>query len=313
MPKLYQHHQAFRTFHLAVGQGHQIEVEEWGNPEGTPVFVCHGGPGFGICTSMVRFFNPSLYRIVFFSQRGCKGSTPHSIDNNTSGLLVGDIDLLRTHLGVEKIMLAGGSWGATLALLYAIKHPSHVSGLLLWATFLASNDDFEWLYGVSGAGAQFYPEVYAQFNPQRLAWPELLKHYYHSVFSQDEIAAYHHAKLWLGWENVLLVGSAQSNISISERHSQLNHAKIMLHYFVNRCFIGSDDIFKHSDALAQIPLWLIHGRHDLICRFSSVQSFATQTRARLLILDGIGHSIQNGVYCDAICRAADLLYIKLNH
>jgi proline iminopeptidase len=313
MPKLYQHQQAFRKFHLAVGQGHQIEVEEWGNPHGAPVFICHGGPGFGICTSMVRFFNPSLYRIVFFSQRGCKGSTPHSIDNNTSDLLVGDIELLRTHLGIEKMMLAGGSWGATLALLYAIKYPAQVSGLLLWATFLAGNDDFEWLYGCSGAGAQFYPEVYGQFNPEHLPWPDLLKYYYARVFSDDEIAAYHAAKLWLGWENVLLVGNAQSNMSIAEHHTQLNHAKIMLHYFINRCFIQGDDITQLSQQLADIPLWMVHGRYDLICRFSSAQAFAAKTGARLLILDGIGHSIQNGVYCDAICRAADLLYIKLNH
>lgn len=313
MPKLYQHQQAFRKFHLAVGQGHQIEVEEWGDPQGSPVFVCHGGPGFGICTSMVQFFNPTLYRIVFFSQRGCKGSTPHSVEHNSTDLLISDIELLRLHLGVEKVMLAGGSWGATLALMYAIKHPSQVSGLLLWATFLAAEKDFEWLYGTTGAGAQFYPEVYAQFNPQRLPWPDLLKYYYQSVSSQDEIAAYQAAKRWLGWENVLLVGSAQSNISISERHSQLNHAKIMLHYFVNRCFMENDEIVEQHSVLEGIPLWLIHGRNDLICRYASVQSFATQTGARLLILDGIGHSIQNGVYCDAICRAADLLYIKLNH
>ncbi|QTH70700.1 alpha/beta fold hydrolase [Pseudoalteromonas xiamenensis] len=313
MSRFYQHTEAFRQYHLAVGDGHQMSVEEWGNPTGLPVFVCHGGPGFGSCTSMVQFFNPDRYRVIFFSQRGCKGSTPHSIEHNTTQHLVHDIEMLRQHLGLEKILLAGGSWGATLALLYAITHPNAVKGLLLWATFLATESDYEWLYGADGAGAQFYPEAYSQFNPDQLKWEHLLSEYHTVLQGKDDIAAYHAAKQWLSWESLLLNAGTTFTLSLVERHQELSYAQIMLHYFTHRCFIAESEIADRAESLRAIPTWFIHGRHDLICRFSPVLSLSERMKARMLIIDGVGHSIQNSVYSEAILRAADLLQIKLDH
>ncbi|CCQ10206.1 Proline iminopeptidase [Pseudoalteromonas luteoviolacea B = ATCC 29581] len=313
MTQLYDYRQANRHYHFAVGDGHQIEVEEWGAATGIPVFVCHGGPGIGLNSSMVQFFNPLRYRVILFSQRGSGNSTPHSLEHNQTDTLLEDIDKLRRHLGLQNVVLCGGSWGATLAMAYAVTYPKYVAGLLLWSSFLSGNDDFEWFCGPSGAGAQFYPEAYQQLNEDGLSWQGLIARYYLAVKSHDELHAYQHARRWLGWESLLASGSERGGLNLIDKQHTLNCAKIMLHYFSHRCFLSHGFFEEQIKTLAPIPTWFIHGRHDAVCRFSAVQQFAEKVNAQLFILEGVGHSLQNGVYCSAIRRAADLLLIKLDH
>lgn len=301
-----------RDYHLSVGDGHQIHVQEFGEPSGIAVVVCHGGPGSGLCPENCRFFDLQRYRVIMFSQRGCGHSTPHDTQANTTQDLISDLEFLRIQLGVKKWLVSGESWGATLALLYAISHPESVAGLLLRASFLACESDFAWLYSQQGAGAQFYPESYREFAGELHDWSQLLAFYQCQLSSEDQINANKYAKRWCHWEQVLCHAEPCTSWCISEPHSALNQARLMIHYFRHRCFIEDHYITKHSDILAHIPTWFIHGRADLVCRYSAVQQLAEQLNAQLLILDGIGHSSDNQVYLAAMRRAADLMYIKLS-
>ncbi|MEP2846416.1 MAG: alpha/beta fold hydrolase, partial [Alphaproteobacteria bacterium] len=147
---------------LSVGQGHQVYVEQCGNPDGIPVVVFHGGPGGGCSPAMRRYFDPKVYRVVLFDQRGCGRSTPHaSVTDNTTWHLVADIELIRSTLGIDKWMVFGGSWGATLALIYAQAHPKAVRHLILRGVFLMTQAELDWFSG--GGAGRFWPELWARF------------------------------------------------------------------------------------------------------------------------------------------------------
>ncbi|MFC3032934.1 alpha/beta fold hydrolase [Pseudoalteromonas fenneropenaei] len=313
MTQLYQISDATRQFHLAVGDGHQLEVEEYGCAAGVPVIICHGGPGTGICHYPLHYFNPERYRIILYSQRGCGGSTPHSTAHNTTAHLLQDLTTLLDHLDITKTVLAGGSWGATLALLYALAEPKRVRGLVLWSSFLSSSADFAWMYSPEGAGAQFYPEQYQQFNSQNLSWQALLAQYHQRLNGKDELLGFQAAQHWCQWERLLIAGESNPRYLLAERQHQLLQARLMVHFFTAGGFVPDGFILQHATQLQSIPSWFIHGRHDLICRFAGVQALATTMHAKLLILDGIGHCVRNSVYSEAIRRAADLLLIKLDH
>ena len=147
---------------MDVGQGHRIYIEQCGNPNGVPVVVLHGGPGGGCSPAMRRYFDPKVYRIVLFDQRGCGRSRPHaSVENNTTWHLVADIERIRRELGIEAWIAFGGSWGATLALVYAQTHPERVTNLILRGVFLMTKAELDWFYG--GGAGRFWPETWARF------------------------------------------------------------------------------------------------------------------------------------------------------
>ena len=147
---------------LDVGQGHRVYVEQCGSPKGIPVVVLHGGPGGGCSPAMRRYFDPSVYRVILFDQRGCGRSRPHaSVENNTTWHLVDDIELIRRELSINDWIVFGGSWGATLALIYAQSHPDRVLNIVLRGVFLMTKAELDWFY--SGGAGKFWPEVWARF------------------------------------------------------------------------------------------------------------------------------------------------------
>ena len=147
---------------IDAGQGHRIYSEQSGNPNGIPVIVCHGGPGGGSSPAMRRYFDPHVFRIILFDQRGCGRSRPYaSCENNTTWHLVADMELIRTQLGIESWILFGGSWGATLALIYAQAHPERVQQIILRGVFLMTKAELDWFYG--GGAGKFWPETWAKF------------------------------------------------------------------------------------------------------------------------------------------------------
>ncbi|WP_405630600.1 alpha/beta fold hydrolase [Pseudoalteromonas sp. Ld20] len=308
---LYPNITPYHDFHLSVGDGHQIHVQEYGNPNGLPVVICHGGPGVGLHADNCRFFDPTRYRIILYSQRGCGLSTPHHLIANETADLIKDLDYLRAYLGITKWLLSGASWGATVCLLYAIKHTEHVFGLILCGTFLAAHADLEWLYSSQGAGAQFYPELYAKFSHDLPDAMSILAFYEQQLASENQISASRFAKLWCQWEAVLSQGKQSLQWTLSCPQHGLNMARLMVHYFINHCFIDDNHIAQHGDCLSHLPIWFIHGRQDLVCRFSVAQRLASSLNSQLLILDGVGHGVDNQVYLAAARRAADLMYIKL--
>ncbi|MBD1582285.1 alpha/beta fold hydrolase [Pseudoalteromonas sp. S16_S37] len=303
---------AFRHYHLAVGDGHQIYVKEYGKPDGLPIIVNHGGPGCGLNSESTQYFNPKRYRIILFSQRGCGGSTPSELKNNTPLHLVKDIVQLMDHLEIKQTILAGGSWGATLSLFFAHTHPERVKGLILWASFLATVDDLKWLYSPQGAGAQFYPESYRVFSQGLTSEHDILAYYRHTLFGDDELLQHKAAQHWHDWDRQVTLAASLSRYHLEQPSCVTQQAKIMCHYFSPEVFSQLSGLDTATDALRSIPCWFIHGRHDLVCRFAPVQKLADELKAQLYILDGLGHSGANEAYYEAIRRAADLLACKLH-
>ncbi|MDG1067315.1 MAG: prolyl aminopeptidase, partial [Sulfitobacter sp.] len=189
---------------LAVGQGHHVYMEQCGNPDGIPVVVLHGGPGGGCSPSMRRYFDPAKYRVILFDQRGCGRSTPFaSVTDNTTWHLVADIELIRETLGIGQWVVFGGSWGATLSLIYAQTHPEAVRNLVLRGVFLMTQAELDWFYG--GGAGKFWPEVWDKFTAlvPRDEQGDFIKAYHKRLFSDDVSLQTRYARAWSGWENAL--------------------------------------------------------------------------------------------------------------
>ena len=252
---------------LDVGDGHQVYVEQCGNPTGVPVIVLHGGPGGGCSPAMRRYFDPNYYRIILFDQRGCGRSRPHaSVTNNTTWHLVSDIELIRTTLDIDALIVFGGSWGATLALIYAETHPDRVRHLVLRGVFLMTQSELDWFYG--GGAGRFWPEVWQRFvglipEDER---GDLIAAYNRRLFSGDMVTETRFARAWSAWENAL--ASIHSTGLGSEAPSEYARAFARLenHYFSNAGFLEFDgQILAHAGRIKHIPGTIVQGRYDMIC------------------------------------------------
>ncbi len=264
---LYPPIDAFDQRMLDVGNGHQIYVEQSGNLQGLPVVVFHGGPGGGCSPTMRRYFDPEIYRVVLFDQRGCGKSRPHAeIEANTTQHLIADTETIRKALGIEQWIAFGGSWGATLALLYAQAHPDRVACLVLRGVFLMMQRELEWFYG--GGAGQFWPEVWDRFTAliPEAEQDDLIEAYARRLFSDDHTTEVKYARAWSSWENAL--ASFHSNGQVGEAPAEYARAFARLenHYFRNGGFLERDDqILANMDRLADIPGFIVQGRYDMIC------------------------------------------------
>ena len=265
--RLYPSIEPFDRRMLDVGEAHKLYVEQSGNPHGEPVVVLHGGPGGGCSPAMRRFFNPEHYRIILFDQRGCGRSRPFaSVEDNTTWHLVQDIEAIRRELGIERWHVFGGSWGATLSLCYAIKHPDRARTLTLRGVFLGRERELDWFYG-GGAGA-FWPDLWQKFlaplpEDER---SDPITAYHRRLFGEDSKLALDCAGAWTAWENAL--ASVQSEGVFHVPHAEFCRAFARLenHYFHNRLFFDDDDfILKNTAAISHIPMHIAQGRFDMIC------------------------------------------------
>ncbi len=252
---------------LDVGDGHKLYVEQCGNPSGIPVIVLHGGPGGGCSPAMRRYFDPDVYRVVLFDQRGCGRSTPHaSVENNTTWHLVADIERIRETLEIDRFIVFGGSWGATLSLVYGISHPERVRNLVLRGVFMMTQAELDWFYG--GGAGQFWPETWARFEsliPEEERG-DLVGAYHRRLFSGDLREEVRFARAWSSWENAL--ASVYSNGHGGEAPAEYARAFARLenHYFVNAGFLEQDGwILKNAGKLRGIPGVIVQGRYDMIC------------------------------------------------
>ncbi len=282
---------------LDVGDGHHIYWEVSGNPAGKPVVVVHGGPGSGSRPGPRRSFGPDRYRIVQFDQRGCGRSTPHAsevgadLSLNTTAHLVADMELLRQHLAVERWLVFGGSWGSTLALVYAEQFPERVSELILIGVTLARYEDLDWLYhGVR----RFFPEAWDDFR--RLApgadTAHALMRAYSAAMEQQatRLAA---AQAWCAWEDAVLstedYGKA-APYSDRDQRELLAFVRICSHFFRHRCWLDDGQILRDAGRLAEIPGVLLHGRRDLSSPLSGPWDLSKAwPRGRLTVFDAAGH------------------------
>src|ERR1700743_3132343 len=264
---LYPPIEPFRTGFLRVSDVHEIYFEESGNPDGKPAVFLHGGPGGGHDPQMRTLFNPQVYRIVLFDQRGCGKSRPHAnLVDNTTWHLVADMERLREHLGITRWQVFGGSWGSTLALAYAQTHPDRVTEIVLRGIFLLRRSEIEWFYQ-KGCDA-IYPDAFepylAHIPPNERG--DLIAAYYKRLTSDDPSVRLAAAKTWSVWEGATsyLLQNADYIASTGADEFAIAFARIECHYFVNRGFFDVDDqLLRNVDKIRRIPGVIVQGRYDV--------------------------------------------------
>ena len=283
-------------FYFDVGDGHQLWVSTCGDATGIPALFLHGGPGGGFQPSNANLFDPQRYFTVLFDQRGAGRSTPRGgLQANTTAHLIADIERLREHFGVEKWLVVGGSWGATLALAYAQSHRERVTGLVLRAVFLGTAGELDWAFGTGLR--TFYPALYEDFiaalpEPDR-ANP--LPSYYRRILDPDPAIHAPAALAWHDTERVLSeVAPTQTRLNIVPNHSLPNSPFIEAHYFQNGCFLGQKGLLENVGRLHGIPGVMVQGRYDLLC--PPATSFALANlwpQAEIVVAEMSGHSLQH--------------------
>lgn len=272
--KGYVHEDAFDSGYLKVDDLHTIYYEQYGKRDGKPALFLHGGPGGSISKdSVTSFFNPQVYRVVAFDQRGCGRSTPRSeLRNNTTQHLVQDIETLRQHLGINQWFLVfGGSWGSLLSFVYAQTHPESVGSMILRGIFAARKWEFDWFYQ-AGGGATVYADRYEAFRDHipREEQHDLVAAYHKRFHSADPEIKAAAARSWSAWElstGTLHFDPAVQLALLDEENFADTFAGMETHYFVNGCFIEDGQILKKENIakIAHIPITLVQGRYDMIC------------------------------------------------
>lgn len=304
---LYPELKPYQRHSLAVSELHELYIDEAGNPDGIPVLFVHGGPGGGCDASSRRFYDPAVYRIVTFDQRGCGRSTPHGeLAENTSQNLIADIEAIRVRLDIDSWVLFGGSWGSTLSLLYAQHHPERVKALILRGIFLCRQCDFDWLYK-EGAN-RIFPDYWEEFIkpiPQSER-DDLAQAYYSRLLGDDELLRMGAAKAWSAWEGNCskLRPSPTTLAKFTKPHNALALARIETHYFVNKGFIDENQILNNMQPIKDIPGRIVHGRYDMVCPLDSALSLHRQwPNSELVIVRDAGHSASEPGIVDALIIA----------
>jgi len=288
-PEIEPYHSDF----LKVSDIHRIYYEQCGNRAGKPLFVLHGGPGGSCSPYMRRFFNPAKFRIVLHDQRGAGKSTPFAeIKENNTQLLVQDIERLRQHLNLDKIILFGGSWGSTLALAYGQTYPEHVSAMILRGVFTATQEEIDHFY--HGGVRTFFPEVYDKFiqglpEPNRRPIPEYL---FSLIESNDPDQRAKYSRLWAAYE-LKICGLEISNQRVNDILTQMNpyaFARLENYYMANGCFLKEGQLLKNTSKLKDIPIVMVNGRYDVIC--PPINAFRLKQKlphAKVVLAEGAGH------------------------
>lgn len=295
---------------LDVGDGHRIYVEQCGNPDGEPVIVLHGGPGGGCSPAMRRYFDPMHYRIVLFDQRGCGRSRPHaSVEANTTWHLVDDIERIRKTLAIERWFVFGGSWGATLALIYGISHPECVRHLILRGVFLMTQSELHWFYG--GGAGQFWPDIWSRFTaliPED-EHDDLIAAYHRRLFSGDHPQETRFARAWASWENTLASISNDGPGGDSPAEYARAFARLENHYFMNLGFLDGDRwIERNMGKLTDVPGTIVQGRYDMICPPAAAHRLNSAWGAsRLVIVPRAGHALSEPGISAELVRTTDRL------
>jgi len=300
---------------IAVDAPHILHAEECGNMHGIPALFLHGGPGAGYTSTHRRYFDPARYRIILFDQRGAGRSTPHAAlaDNHTAALIE-DIETLRRHLGIERWLLFGGSWGSTLALAYAQSHPDRVLGLVLRGIFLCRPQDIHWFYQ---AGAnRLFPDFWRDFLapiPEEER-DDLVGAYHRRLTGDNELARMAAAKAWSIWEGrtATLRPDPDTIGYFADPHHALAIARIECHYFHNHSFLEPDQLLRDIDRIRHLPAVLVHGRYDVICPIEQAHALADRwPEATLHIIDDAGHAASEPGIVDALIRATDQMADRL--
>ena len=305
---LYRPIDPFHTGMLEVGDGHALYYEQCGRPDGVPAVALHGGPGGGASPAMRRFFDPNRYHAVLFDQRGCGRSHPYSsLESNTTAHLIADMERLRSHLGIDKWLVFGGSWGATLALAYAQAHPERVLALVLRGIFLCTDNELRWFYR-HGANVMF-PDAWARFieplNPDERANP--IRAYYERLTRGSIEQRRPDAISWSQWESALISTSARVDGSPPDPYRADALARIETHYFVHGGFFPENGhLLNNIHTITHLPATLVQGRYDMVTPVQAAWTLAEAwPNAHLDIIPDAGHAAGEPGIVDALVRATD--------
>ncbi len=305
---LYPEIEPHRTGTLDVGDYHRLYWEESGNPDGTPALFLHGGPGSGATPMHRRFFDPDYYRIIILDQRGSGRSVPLGcIDENTTPHLISDLEVLRNHLGVEKWLVFGGSWGSSLALAYAYAHAERCFALVLRGIFLCRDHEIEWF--LRGMGTIF-PEAWREFieflpTTER---QDILGSYYERLIDPDPNVHMPAAQAWCRYEASCSTLRVSPEIgSIFENPNRaLGLARIEAHYFRNNLFLEKDELLQKCEILQNIPGAIVQGRYDIVCPIQSADRLSRAwPRAEYTVVPDAGHSAMEPGIMRALVKATN--------
>lgn len=315
MQLLYPEIKPFARHSLPVTTPHVLYADESGQPDGLPVVFIHGGPGGGCDGLSRRFFDPSVYRIITFDQRGAGRSTPHaSLENNTTADLINDLEELRKHLQIDQWLLFGGSWGSTLALAYAQAHPQRVSGLILRGIFLCRDEDIHWLYqdGASRVFPDHWQDYIGLIPEEERA--DLVAAYHRRLNSDNEFCQLQAARAWSVWEGQCstLRPSAKLVAQMSEARKALAMARIENHYFMHQGFLEAGQLLRDMPRIEHLPAILIHGRYDMVCPLNNAYALHHKwPGSELQIIREAGHSASEPGIADALVRATQSMARRL--
>lgn len=306
---LYPEIEAYASGFLDTGDGHQVYWERSGTPGAKPAVFLHGGPGGGISPKHRQLFDPALYDVLLFDQRGCGRSTPNaSLDNNTTWHLVADIERLRAMMGVEKWLVFGGSWGSTLALAYAETHPSHVSELVVRGIYTLTKAELDWYYqfGVS----EMFPDKWEKFIapiPENERH-EMMAAYRRRLTGDDRETQVAAARAWSLWEGetITLLPEPETSDKFGEDDFALAFARIENHFFVHAGWMDEGQLLRDAAKLADIPGTIVHGRYDMPCPAKYAwQLHKAWPKAEFKLIEGAGHAYSEPGILDALMRATD--------
>ncbi len=306
---LYPEIEPYHIGSLKVSDLHTIVYEEVGNPDGRPALFLHGGPGVGITPAYRQFFDPEHYRIILVDQRGAGRSTPHAeIRENTTNDIVADLEQIRLELGIDDWVVMGGSWGSLLALVYAIKHPTSVAGMIIRGIFLGRPAEIEWLHGPDGA-ARIFPDEWERYNALVPDGQEPVAAYCKLLRSPDEATRLAAARAWSRWEfsMVNVFPDPEGLKALLTDPCAESVAHIESYYTLNGFFMESDNyVLDNANVIGHIPTRIIHGRYDTICPpISAWELDKALPNARLTLVANGAHSPLDGDMTKELVAAAD--------
>ncbi|MBD2500509.1 prolyl aminopeptidase [Anabaena azotica] len=310
MRELYPNREPYKEGKLQVSQLHTIHFEESGNPEGKPVVLLHGGPGGGCPPFYRQYFHPEKWRLVMFDQRGCGKSQPHAeLRENTTWDLVNDIEKLREHLGIERWVVFGGSWGSTLSLAYSQTHPERCLGLILRGIFLLRQKELRWFY--QEGASYIFPDAWEEYlkpipEDER---DDLLTAYYKRLTSPDLQVRLAAARAWSIWEGSTsrLFPDPQLMQTFGADNFADAFARIECHYFVNKGFFAQEDqLLLNVHRIRDIPAVIVQGRYDVVCPMVSAwELHRAWPEAEFIVVPDAGHSMSEAGIRSALIEATD--------
>ncbi len=316
MHELYPAIEPYRQEMLQVSQRHTIYFEESGNPQGKPVVIFHGGPGGGSQPIYRQYFNPNLWRIVQFDQRGCGKSTPHAeLEENTTWHLVEDIEVLRKHLNIDYWVVSGGSWGSSLALAYSETYPDYCRALILRGIFMLRPKELAWFY--QEGASYFFPDAWEKYI-QPIPVEErddMISAYYRRLLSPENHVRSQAARAWSIWE--ASTSKLVPDLDLIERFGTEEFAdafaRIECHYFMNKGFFSSENqLLENIDRIRHIPTFIVQGRYDVVCpMFTAWELHKAFPEAKFIVVPDAGHSMTEVGIRSALIHAGDRLAKKV--